>query len=89
MATTPDDQPLRERALERLRTKRDLLAHFVMYLMVNALLVAIWATVGGRGFFWPMFPLAGWGIGLVFQAWAIYAGEPTEDQIRREMDRLR
>ena len=40
MAATPDEPERRERALERLRKKRDLLAHVVVYLMVNTLLVA-------------------------------------------------
>lgn len=37
--------------------------HALPYVMVNGMLVAIWA-VTGHGFFWPLFPMAGWGIGL-------------------------
>jgi pyruvate/2-oxoacid:ferredoxin oxidoreductase alpha subunit len=41
------------------------------------------------GFYWPMFPLLGWGIGVAFHAWDVYAPEkPPEDRIRREMERL-
>jgi len=36
-----------------------------------------------------MFPLAGWGIGLVFHAWDVYRAEPSEAETSREMDRLR
>jgi hypothetical protein len=36
-----------------------------------------------------MFPLLGWGIGLAFHAWDAYAPEtPSEDRIRREMERM-
>jgi hypothetical protein len=30
----------------------------------------------------------GWGIGLVFNAWDVYAPAPSEDRIRREMNRM-
>ena len=32
--------------------------------MVMALLVAIWALTG-MGYFWPIWPALGWGIGIV------------------------
>ena len=34
------------------------------YLAVMALLVAIWALTGA-GYFWPVWPALGWGIGLM------------------------
>jgi hypothetical protein len=38
-----------------------------------------------HGFFWPVFPILGWGIGLVLNAWDVYRPEGfTEDEIRRE-----
>ena len=83
------EEALRARALLSIKKRRDFTAHLIAYLAVNALLVTVWATLGGRGFFWPMFPIVGWGIGVFFHAWDVYRGEPTEDQIRREMDRLR
>ena len=38
--------------------------HLRVYLAVNALLVAIWA-VTGAGYFWPVWPLMGWGLAVV------------------------
>jgi 2TM domain len=89
MAEQSDGQaPLRERALERLKKKSEFRAHLLAYVLVNAFLVVIWA-VTGADFFWPVFPIAGWGIGLAFHAWDTYGDrEPTEEQVRREMDRL-
>jgi len=34
------------------------------YLAVNLLLIVIWAATGA-GYFWPIWPLLGWGIGLM------------------------
>lgn len=85
--TREHDGSLREQAIVRLRKKREFAAHLLAYVMVNTLLVVVWA-VSGAGFFWPIFPMMGWGIGLVFHAWDTYGGTPSEERIRREMERL-
>ena len=77
----------REAAVQRLKAKRDFRNHVAIYVIVNALLVVIWAATGA-GYFWPIWPIAGWGIGLAFNAWAVYYERPiTEEEIRREMER--
>ncbi|MGB2850948.1 MAG: 2TM domain-containing protein [Solirubrobacterales bacterium] len=79
----------RELALERLKKKRDFKAHLVMYISVNVLLIVIWAVSGTDTFFWPIFVLVGWGIGLVANAWDVYGRKPiSEDEVQQEMDRL-
>lgn len=83
-----DERELRERALKRLKDKRDLKAHILAYVTVNLLLVGIWA-VSGAGFFWPVFPLLGWGIGLTFHVWDVVSPEPGPREIEAEMNRLR
>lgn len=37
--------------------------HLTIYVLVNALLIGIWAASGG-GYFWPVWSILGWGIGL-------------------------
>jgi DUF1707 SHOCT-like domain/2TM domain len=37
--------------------------HVVAFVAVNLMLIGIWAATGA-GYFWPMWPLMGWGIGL-------------------------
>lgn len=87
-STPTDAEHLRELAVERLEKKRDFHAHLLAYVLVNAMFVGIWA-VSGSSFFWPVFPIMGWGIGIAFHAWDTYRNpEPSEDQIEREMRRL-
>ncbi len=77
----------REAALKRLKDKRDFKNHAATYLIVNALLVVIWA-VSGQGYFWPIWPILGWGIGLALNAWTAYFQRSiSEDDIRREMEK--
>ena len=83
------DDELRDRALQLLRKKSDLRAHVLAYVLINGFLVGIWA-VTGAGFFWPVFPIMGWGIGLAFNVWDVYRhAVPTEEQVRREMEAIR
>jgi cytochrome b561 len=80
---------LRDRAIKRLKKRRDFSAHLLVYVLVNAFIVSIWALTNSDGFFWPIFPLAGWGIGVVMNAWDVFHNDEfDEEQIRREMDRL-
>ena len=74
----------RKAAIERLKTKRDFRENLVIYLVVNTMLVVIWAA-SGAGYFWPIWPIMGWGVGLAFYAWTIFGQRPiTEDDIRKE-----
>ena len=83
------NEDLRKAAVERLKKKREFYQHLLAYVLVNTFLVAIWALSSG-GFFWPVFPILGWGIGLAFHAWDTFSRPAfSEDKIRREMDRLR
>lgn len=95
MTTTPQNPvtgsagDLRRIAVTRLRKRRELQAHLLAYVLVNAFLVVIWLLSTPDGFFWPMFSLFGWGIGVAFHIWDVLIGsEPSEQAIRAEMDRL-
>jgi hypothetical protein len=85
LRSTPD---LRDMAVVRLRKKRDLQAHLIAYVTVNLLFNVIWLLTMPGGFYWPAFPLLGWGIGVAFHVWDVYAPTPTETAIQREMQRL-
>lgn len=80
---------LRDAAINQLRKKRGLQAHALAYFLVNLFLNGIWLLIDAGGFYWPMFPLLGWGIGLAFNAWDVYAPAlPTEERIQREIEHL-
>ncbi len=83
----PTDDERREAAIRRLKAKRGFVQNLGVYVIVNAFLVVIWA-VSGRGYFWPIWVMAGWGIAVAFHAWAIYGRSGiTEADVQREMQR--
>jgi eukaryotic-like serine/threonine-protein kinase len=47
--------------------------HLTIYLLVNLLLIGIWAASGG-GYFWPIWPILGWGFGVAAHAAPLIAG---------------
>ena len=85
-----NEELLRQEAVRRLRKRRDFWGHVVAYIVVNAFLIGIWYFASGGGYFWPVWVLLGWGIGLALNAWEVYGRRGiTEAQIRQEMDRQR
>jgi hypothetical protein len=64
-------------------------SHLVAYVVINAFLIAVWAFTGA-GYFWPVWVLAGWGVGLALHAWETFMRRPvTEADVDRELARQR
>jgi uncharacterized ion transporter superfamily protein YfcC len=79
---------LRDRAVNRLKRRREFHRHAVVFVLFNSFVVGIWA-VTGHGFFWPVFLIVFWGFGLLMHGWDVYfSDEITEDDIAREVERL-
>jgi hypothetical protein len=49
-------------------------AHAASYVLVMAMLVVIWLLTSPGGYFWPVWPMLGWGIGLASHGLAILFG---------------
>lgn len=79
----------RTRAIKNLKAKQSFRRQLITFVGVSILFVAIWAF-SGQGFFWPVFPIAAWGLfGILPQGWSLYHGDGiTEDKIQEEMNRL-
>jgi class 3 adenylate cyclase len=46
--------------------------HLTVFVLINLLLIGVWAA-GGGGYFWPIWVLLGWGIGLAGHAAPVIA----------------
>ena len=88
MATTDDLYGVAKR---RVQARNGLVIHALMYAVINGGLFVLWA-VTGHGFPWFVFPMLGWGAGLVAHAIALAIGPDSPRELRaidREVQRLR
>jgi hypothetical protein len=76
-----------EQARERLQERQDFGTHVVVFVVVNAALIAAWA-ITGSGYFWPAWILAAWGVGLVLHGWEAFLRRPiTAADVDKELER--
>lgn len=74
-------------ALRRLRRRRGLVTHAVVFGVVELMLLAIWALAGG-GYLWPVWPFIGWGALLAVHGVVVRTRRPmTERAVARAMER--
>jgi hypothetical protein len=63
--------------------RRSFKAHLISYLAVNIFLVLI-NLITSPSYFWAIYPILGWGLGLFFDGWSAYKleGEAYEKAFR-------
>ncbi len=86
MASEMSEKELYEAARKRVEEKKGFFIHFAVYICVNIFLVIIWA-VTGDGFPWFVFPLGGWGIGILFHFLGVYVFSQQSERDRREREK--
>jgi len=93
MATEMSEKELYEAARKRVEEKKGFFIHLVVYICVNILLVIIWAFPAGGGYPWFLWPLGGWGIGILFHFLEVFvfSGKTAWEkrEIEKEVERLR
>ena len=81
------DHKLWKQAKRRVEFKK----HATAYLLVNCFLIGIWLVTGlqheGFNYFWPAFPMLGWGIGLAFHYNNAYG--QGADAVEKEYEKLK
>jgi len=86
------DQELYERARKRAKKKLDFYNHVIVYVVVIAFLFAI-NLITSSGYLWAVWPMLGWGIGLILHGVTVYMrSDDTEllDRLtERELERER
>lgn len=79
----------RRQALKRIEARRKLGSDVIAYVVINAFLVGVWALTG-RGYFWPAWVMAAWGVGLLLAVWNTYVRKPvSEADIQAELRKIR
>ena len=86
-----NDEELRAQAEKRLKGKAAFLRTLLVFFVVWAMMIVIWALTG-RGYFWPVWAMFGMGIGLAFMALNTFgprSSGPTAAQIDAEMKKMK
>jgi hypothetical protein len=87
MSMIADDEG-RAQAVRRLWAKRGFTIHLTAFAIASLAMLLIWATASAGAYFWPIWPITGWGTGLAVHAsftfgqWSL-----SEAAIQREMRR--
>ena len=87
MAAQMSEEKLYEEARKRVEEKKGFCIHLSVYIIVNIMLVIIWAFPAGGGYPWFLFPLGGWGIGLLFHFLGVFVFNRQTGWERRAIER--
>ncbi|MFC2002221.1 2TM domain-containing protein [Chloroflexota bacterium] len=86
MSTQMSEQEIYQLAKKRVEEKKGFYIHIAVYIPVNIFLVIIWAS-SGAGFPWFIFPLGGWGIGLLFHFLGVFIFSRQSSWEKREIEK--
>jgi class 3 adenylate cyclase len=90
LAALTADLPAQSEPPSRAAPPADLRVHFTIYALVNLMLIGIWVA-SGAGYFWPIWPILGWGIGVAMHAvpWLARRGRQASERNAGRLDELR
>ena len=86
MSTRMSEDDLYRLAGKRVEEKKSFYIHLAVYVIVNIALVIIWWATGA-GFPWFLFPLGGWGIGILFHFLGVFVFSQQSNWERKEIER--
>ena len=93
MSAQMTEEEIYEEAKKRVEEKRGFFTHLAVYVVINLLLIIIWAFASGGGFPWFVFPLGGWGIGILFHFLGVFVfsrpGGWEQREIEKEVEKLK
>lgn len=86
------EEELYKQAREIVEAKKGFFIHLAVYLVVSAALYVIWQLTW-QGYPWYIWPIFGWGVGILFHFLGVFVFSGKTDwerrQIEKEMQRLR
>jgi hypothetical protein len=81
------EEEIYKQARKRVEEKKGFFVHLTVYICVNIGLVLIWAFAAGGGYPWFIWPLGGWGIGLLFHFLGVFVFPRSTGWERREIEK--
>jgi fatty acid desaturase len=90
MTKQMSEDEIYEQARKKVKEKKRFYSGLVTYLIVNAVLVVIWA-LSGRGYPWFLWPLGMWGAFVLgdFLRTFVFEKGSDEEAINKEVDKMK
>jgi len=90
---TEYNEKIMKLAKKRVALKKSITIHLMIYVVINIFLVAIYYLTTPGGYFWPIWSIVGWGVGLLIHGLVVLytlsslstAQSSTEAEYRRLM----
>jgi len=84
------EEEIYEEASRRIKAKKGFYGSLATYIVVNAVLVIIWA-LSGQGYMWFLWPLGIWGIFVLGHFLRVFVFESKSDRgaIEKEMEKIK
>ena len=91
MSKQMSEEQIYEQAKKRVEEKKGFFIHLTVYIVVNIMLMLIWAFAAGGGYPWFLWPLGGWGIGLLFHFLGVFVFGRKSDRaaIEKEAEKIK
>jgi hypothetical protein len=80
------EEEIYSKARKRVEEKKGFFSHLAVYVVVNAVLVLLWAFTS-HGYPWFIWPLGGWGVGIVFHFLGVFFFNKETGWERKELEK--
>ena len=91
MANGMSEEEVYEEARKRVKAKKDFYGHLGAWVLVNVVLVVIWALSDFGGYPWFLWPLGIWGVFVLWHFVQVFVLKPKSDKaaIEKEAERIK
>ncbi len=72
MSTQSNEDEIYQKARKRVEEKKGFYAHLAVYLVINILVVIIWAVTSFGRYAWFIFPVGGWGVIVILHCLFVF-----------------
>ena len=87
MAIKLSEEEIYEEAKKRVEEKKGFFIHLAIYVVVNIFLIIIWAVTNPGGYPWFIWPIIGWGIGVVIHGLSVFIFTRKTGWEQRELEK--
>jgi len=91
MSTKLSEEEVYEVAKKRVKVKKEFYGHLGAWVLVNTLLVIIWALTSPGGYMWFLWPLCIWGFFVLVHSIQAFVFKPSSEKgaVEKEAEKIR